>query len=223
MTNAAQTFNAHAADYDEARRRLIPPFDRFYGTALEAVALANRSPARILDLGAGTGLLSSLLRQAYPAAHITLLDGAARMLEQARASMGEENLSYVEADMRDPLPSGSWDAVVSALAVHHLGDDDKRALMGRIHRALSPGGVFVNADQVAGPSARFDAVYAQWHETRARGAGSDDGEWQAAEARMAHDRCATVEHQLRWLRDAGFGEADCLFKDHRFAVMVAVR
>jgi tRNA (cmo5U34)-methyltransferase len=37
------------------------------------------------------------------------------------------------------------------------------------------------------------------------------------------DRCATVEKQLGWLREAGFADADCLFKDHRFAVIVAVR
>jgi tRNA (cmo5U34)-methyltransferase len=40
---------------------------------------------------------------------------------------------------------------------------------------------------------------------------------------MAHDRCSDVESQLRWLREAGFDAADCLFKDHRFAVLVARR
>jgi tRNA (cmo5U34)-methyltransferase len=40
---------------------------------------------------------------------------------------------------------------------------------------------------------------------------------------MAHDRCASVERHLEWLREAGFPDADCLFKDHRFAVIVARR
>ena len=40
--------------------------------------------------------------------------------------------------------------------------------------------------------------------------------------RMAHDRCATVEDELEWLRAAGFAEADCLFKERRFAVLVAL-
>jgi tRNA (cmo5U34)-methyltransferase len=39
---------------------------------------------------------------------------------------------------------------------------------------------------------------------------------------MAFDRCASVDDQLAWLRAAGF-DADCLFKDHRFAVLAAVR
>jgi tRNA (cmo5U34)-methyltransferase len=48
-------------------------------------------------------------------------------------------------------------------------------------------------------------------------------EWAAAEERMRFDRCATVEAQLGWLADAGFADADCLFKDHRFAVIAAKR
>ena len=75
---------------------------------------------------------------------------------------------------------------------------------------------------MVGPSERFTRLYAEWHEASARAAGSDDAEWEAAVARMSHDRCATVADQLAWLRGAGFAEADCLFQDHRFAVLVAV-
>jgi tRNA (cmo5U34)-methyltransferase len=40
---------------------------------------------------------------------------------------------------------------------------------------------------------------------------------------MAGDRCASVEAQLGWLRDAGFTEAGCLFQDRCFAVLVGLR
>jgi tRNA (cmo5U34)-methyltransferase len=222
MTDVADIFDAHAETYDEARRRLIPPFDAFYETAVGALRLGDRAPERILDLGAGTGLLSRWLRARYPAAHITLVDSAGLMLEKARQLLGDERLTYVEADLNGTLPSGPWDAIVSALAIHHLEDNDKQRLFERIRTALGSGGVFVNAEQVAGPTPFLTGVYAAWHEERARVAGSDDDEWSAAVERMAFDRCATVEDQLRWLRDAGFTHADCLFKHHRFAVIVAL-
>jgi tRNA (cmo5U34)-methyltransferase len=222
MTHAPRIFDAHADSYDAARRRLIPPFDSFYGTAVNALRLMGRTPQRILDLGAGTGLLSHRLRAAYPAAHITLLDGAGVMLEKARALLGDVNAAYVQADLSDALPAGLWDAVASALAIHHLSDEGKQALFRRIREALRPGGVFVNAEQVAGPTPFFTDAYAEWHEAHARSAGSDDAEWSAAVQRMSYDRCASVEDQLHWLRDAGFSEADCLMKDYRFAVLVAL-
>jgi hypothetical protein len=42
------------------------------------------------------------------------------------------------ADLRDPFPDGPFDAVVSALAIHHLGDDDKRELFRRVKDCLEP-------------------------------------------------------------------------------------
>ncbi len=86
-----------------------------------------------------------------------------------------------------------------------------------------PGGVFVNAEQVGAPSALFADLYAAWHERRATELGSSAQEWAGAVDRMRLDRWATVGRQLAWLRDAGFADADCLFKDHRFAVLVARR
>jgi tRNA (cmo5U34)-methyltransferase len=222
METAPQVFERHAADYDAQRRRLIPPFDAFYGTAVAALDLAAPPLRRVLDLGAGTGMLSARVADAHPTAEVVLLDGSPAMLEQARATLGDR-ASYVTADLTDPLPAGPWTAVVSALAIHHLDDAAKRDLFIRVHAELGPGGVFVNAEQIAGPTAFFDERYRAWHEQHARAAGSTAQEWEAAVERMRLDRWASVEHQLQWLRDAGFADADCLFKDHRFAVLVARR
>lgn len=222
MTDAPRTFDAQAGSYNAARCRLIPPFDAFYGTAVEAVRLAG-PVQRILDVGAGTGLLSAAIKQAFPDARITLLDGAPAMLAQARELLGDAGVSYLTADLLDPLPAGPWDAIVSALAIHHLSDEHKRDLFARIRALLRPGGVFVNAEQVSGPSTRLTALYERWHEQQARSAGSDDAEWQAAVERMSHDRLAGVEDQLAWLREARFSDVDCLFKQYRFAVIVAIR
>jgi tRNA (cmo5U34)-methyltransferase len=224
MTNndAVRTFTAHAAGYEDARRRLIPPFDAFYGTAVCALGLAGRPLRRVLDLGAGTGMLAARVLDAHPGAELVLLDGSEAMLEQARAALGDR-VGYAVADLDAALPEGPWDAVVSALAIHHLEDESKRRLFGRIHDALAVDGVFVNAEQVAGPTALFEGAYESWHERRARELGTSDEEWAAAVERRVHDRCATVEHQLCWLRDAGFADADCLFRERRFAVLVARR
>jgi tRNA (cmo5U34)-methyltransferase len=221
MTNStAATFNAHAPIYDQQRRRLIPCFDDFYGTAIEALALGTGQPKKILDLGAGTGLLSRHIRAAFPDAELTLLDLADGMLAGARQQFGE-SASYVVADLTESLPEGPWDAVASALAIHHLEDADKRDLFERIHAELKPGGVFVNAEQVAGPTPYLEKYNETWQHDRAMAAGASEQDWADAMERMRHDRCATVEEQLGWLREAGFAEADCLFKNRRFAVLVA--
>ena len=221
MSDAARAaFEAHAEGYDAERRRLLPCFDAFYAAAVEAVGLSGRPPGRVLDLGAGTGLLAGFVAEAFPAARLTLLDGAGAMLAQARERLGER-ASYVVGDLADPLPEGPWDAIVSALAIHHLDDPGKRDLFARVRAALAPGGLFVNAEQVRrrDPVARRRPRRAP----RARRArpGRHRGRVGGAAERMGHDVSATVEDQLAWLRDAGFADAGCLWRDGRFAVLVA--
>jgi tRNA (cmo5U34)-methyltransferase len=222
MTDATAVFHEHARDYDALRRRLVPGFDAFYGAALEAFGLATRPVARVLDLGAGTGLLAAMVARAHPSAELVLLDGAAGMLEEARERLGDR-AAYVVADLGDPLPEGPWDAVVSALAIHHLGDDGKRALFARVRDALAPGGVFVNAEQILGPTPELDAVYLGRHHLAALELGASEAEWEAALVRMVHDRCATVADQLAWLTEAGFAAVDAPWRDGRFAVLAGRR
>ncbi len=222
MINAvSRAFNAHATAYDPLRRRLVPCFDAFYGAA---VALVDDLPsADVLDLGAGTGLLSRLIAAAHPRARLHLLDGSARMLEQARRALGDRVAAVHVADLGDPLPGGPYGAIVSALAIHHVDDAAKQRLTVRVHDALAPGGVYVNAEQVAGPTPALDARYRAAHERAARGLGATDAEWTEAAARMAHDRCSPVDAQLRWMADAGLVQVDCPFRDGRFAVLTGRR
>ena len=222
MAHTSVIFGRHAPGYDAERRRLIPPYDAFYGAAVGALELAGRPLQRVLDLGAGTGLLARAVRAAHPGTALTLLDGSAGMLEQARAAL-REDATYITGDLASPLPAGPWDAIVSALAIHHLEDDAKRDLFARAHDALGDGGVFVNAEQVSGPTALLDDAYAAWHERAAAALGTTAEQWAGARERMRADRLAPLDDQLAWLRAAGFADVDCLFKDHCFAVLVARR
>uniref|UniRef100_UPI00397C1AB2 class I SAM-dependent methyltransferase n=1 Tax=Amycolatopsis sp. lyj-346 TaxID=2789289 RepID=UPI00397C1AB2 len=173
-----------------------------------------------LDLGAGTGLLSALVGAAVPGARVTLLDAAPAMLALAAEHLTAQGVPHrVEvADLAAPLPTGRYDAVVSALAIHHLDDPGKRALYRRIHGSLGPGGVFVNAEQVAGPTPALDQRYAQVWRSQITALGSDQQEIDAARLRMSYDRPAPVDAQCDWLTEAGFVDVDCFFKAWRFAV-----
>ena len=71
------------------------------------------------------------------------------MLAEAQQRLGDRVVAVHVQDMAAELPEGPFDAVISALAIHHLEDEDKRVLFARVHDVLRPGGVFVNAEQVA--------------------------------------------------------------------------
>lgn len=218
--NAARAFDADAAIYDRSRRQLIPCFDEFYCIAVEQAPQPRDDALRVLDLGAGTGLLSSFFAAAYPRATFTLVDLSPEMLARAERRFAHDaaRFGYVCADHSTMAIDGSYDLIVSALSIHHLPHDDKRALFHRSYEALVPGGAFINADQVLGPTPERDAEYRAAWMARTRELGVPESDLAAAIERMKHDITATEADQVRWLREAGFADADCVYRWYWFGV-----
>jgi len=214
-------FDEAARDYDDQRRKLIPCFDDFYGaaTAVATPAPDLRTPS-ILDLGAGTGLLSSLLLRKYPEAKLTLIDLSAKMLENAKNRLREyPNLHYVEGDYTNYIASGAYDLVASALSIHHLSDEDKRKLYRNAYSNLKAGGTFVNADQVQGSSPYLESMYQLDWKSKVEASGLTRQELDSAYERTKLDRMAPLDDQLVWLREAGFVDVDCVYKSYNFVVL----
>ena len=122
-------FDASADRYDRLRRSLIPCFDDFYRTAVEVIPFEASAPIRVLDLGAGTGLMSAFVLDAFPDSRVTLVDLSDAMLARARARFAAtpERVDLVAMDYARAEIPGTYDLVISAVSIHHLADDDKVA------------------------------------------------------------------------------------------------
>lgn len=220
-TSTEHAFSSTAALYDVNRSRLIPGFQGLYRSAVD---LVPADATRILDLGAGTGLLSAFIRARFPSASIHLIDVSPVMLAKAEARFaGDHNITYEVADYSLATLQGSYHAVVSALSIHHLQHQAKQLLFQAILNILEPGRVFVNAEQVLGPSDVLEERYKRTWLNQVRMLGATEEEINASLFRQQEDRCASVEDQIAWMREAGFCEVDCWFKDGRFATLAGTK
>jgi tRNA (cmo5U34)-methyltransferase len=220
-----KAFAAGADSYDRARRKLVPCFDDFYRTALDLLPFNAEDRFEVLDLGAGTGILSAMIAEAFPKSRLTLFDVTPEMLTIAKArlkSLGKR-IRFVTADFANASSSQSYDAVVSALAIHHLPDSGKRHLFGDVFKSLTPGGAFINADQVAGDTPANDRHAREMWMARARELKIAERDLEAALGRMQQDLPATVGQQLVWLREAGFSDVGCSYRNLIFAVLSGVK
>lgn len=223
---AGPLFDRSATVYDRTRRQLVPCFDGFYGVVPGLIAQPSDAVLSVLDLGAGTGLLSQQVAHAFPRARFLLVDVAERMLDVARERFAGEpdgRFRYATGDLVSFALPPRQDVVLSALAIHHLDDAGKRDLFARVHAALVPGGVFVNAEQVLGESDEIERAQQESWRARVRANGVPEADLAAALERMTADRMATLGDQLRWLEDAGFHHVRCAFRDERFAVYCGTR
>lgn len=105
--------------------------------------MGDLSGKRILDIGCGTGSLSILIKQAFPAAEVVGLDGDPRILEIARSKAEERGLTIsFEQGMSFvlPYPNESFDVVLTSFMLHHLDQDDKQQTAVEAYRVLRSGG-----------------------------------------------------------------------------------
>ena len=101
---------------------------------------------KVLDVGAGTGMLSEYILREYPNAHVTLLDNSREMLLQAESyfeSIGGgyySRISLCERDfITDVFPEDKYDLVLSSFALHHIRtDNDLRNVFCKIYQVLKP-------------------------------------------------------------------------------------
>ncbi len=146
------------------------------------------------------------------------------MLRVARQRFkGNANIKYITADYSRYDFSGTFDAVISAMSIHHLTDAAKRKLFAKIYALLNPHGIFVNAEQVLGETPDLDAMYRNLWEGTIRNGGVSEKEIREWKERLKLDREATSENQVKWLKKAGFSNVGCPYKFFKFAVIFGAK
>ena len=102
-------------------------------------------PDRILDIGAGTGMLLRSLRETYPEAFLAGLDLASGMASEALGSMrAQDDFLYVQGDAEEiPFADGTFDLVVSTSTYQWLSE--LGPAFREVERVLVSGGTFLFA------------------------------------------------------------------------------
>ncbi|MGZ7136433.1 MAG: class I SAM-dependent methyltransferase, partial [Methanobacterium sp.] len=140
-----EKFDENAEHYDRIRKLIIPCFDDLYNITKDLAYSKKQSP-NILDLGAGTGLLTQYLFERYPYSKFTLIDLSEEMLKLAKKRFkGNNHFKYVLEDYLNYDYNDSYDIIVSSLSIHHLKDEDKKKMYKRIYKILNNDGIFLNA------------------------------------------------------------------------------
>ncbi|MFC7882410.1 class I SAM-dependent methyltransferase [Streptomyces sp. NPDC057376] len=231
----AADWQAWQESWDRQQEWYMPDREERFRIMLDMVeALVGPAP-RVLDLACGTGTITARLLARFPQATSTGVDLDPALLAIAeRTFAGDERVSLVTADLKDPdwtakLPYDSYDAVLTATALHWLHSEPLAALYGRVAEVVRDGGVFMNADHMIDETTpRINAAErAQRHagmDAAKAGGALDWSEWWQLAAKdpvlagptarrfeiygeHADGDMPSAQWHARVLREKGFGEA----------------
>jgi SAM-dependent methyltransferase len=153
-TTAGADWQAWQASWDRQQEWYLPDREERFRIMLDMVeALVGTAP-RVLDLACGTGSITARLLARFPEATSTGVDLDPALLAIAEGTFaGDDRVTLVTADLKDPdwpskLPHDSYDAVLTATALHWLHHESLAALYGQVAELVRDGGVLMNADHM---------------------------------------------------------------------------
>ncbi len=201
------------------RRRMLDVLQSFYGHFVK-----DGASKKVLDLGCGDGIVAAVIADADPMISATLVDGSRDMLTKARKRLrGLGRARYVRSTFQDMLRRdavrGTFDFIVSSLAIHHLTMREKAALFDKVYKLLNRGGHFVNIDVVLAPSPRLEkwylSLWQDWIDEQRWNLGIKAGAFGDIirnYKRAEENKPDTLQDQLTALESIGFRDVDCYYQ-----------
>ncbi|MER7462111.1 class I SAM-dependent methyltransferase [Streptomyces sp. NPDC097981] len=251
MAQTTTDWQAWQESWDRQQEWYMPDREERFRVMLDMVeALVGPTP-RVLDLACGTGSITDRALARFPESTSTGVDLDPALLTIARGHFdGDERVTFVTADLKDPdwtaaLPYDTYDAVLTATALHWLHSPQLAVLYGQLAPLVREGGVFMNADHMPDPATpRINAAERAHRHAgmdRARAAGALDwADWWALAAAdpvlaepTKHRFEIYGEHadgdtpdaawHARTLRGAGFAEARTVWRSPSDGLVLAVK
>jgi ubiquinone/menaquinone biosynthesis C-methylase UbiE len=161
--SVAEHLGIKTSEYDAQILTFIPFYDEILDNAASALDALDR-PARVMvDLGTGSGALAARCLKRLKDARVIGIDSDAGMLAMARRRLGRRLTTVVGNFETAPIPR--CDVVTASFSLHHITTPAAKAKVFRkAYRALSPGGLLIDADCVTAVNSRLQRKdMAAWH------------------------------------------------------------
>jgi SAM-dependent methyltransferase len=160
LTNIAKILDVSPSEVEDFHMR--KPFaDNRRGNYLidigQILMMLPPPPARILDLGVGSGWTSEML--AYSGYSVLGLDISPEMIALSKRRITPNlDLQFEVHDYEESIDFGLFDAVVIYDALHHAIDESK--VIANVFHGLKPGGIFITIEPGVGHSTSPESLWA---------------------------------------------------------------
>ncbi len=238
MNEQKERFNSMAEEYDTHASIIVPKYNEMQEVICQIIKTIGKKEITVLDLGAGSGILLNKIGTEFNS-KIYWQDFSEDFMNVARKKPTSNKTTYIISDLNQKEwnkdITAKFDVIVSSNAIHHLKNERKKELYAEIFEMLTPGGIFINADEVKGESDSIYLMYLNFwnnhvNEQYNKGKVSKQMKeiWDKYVDRNItnfgmveenpKDIHAQLVKQLNWMQEIGFGNLECFWKNYLWAI-----
>ena len=169
----------------------------------------------LLDLGCGTGLELDQIFRLYPYIEVTGIDLTKPMLEVLADKFGNKNITLICASyLGYDFGYEQYDCVISFETMHHWTKNQKTETYRYIHKALKPGGRYIECDYMLETQSEEDHFYCENLRIRE--------EQNIPYSELCHiDIPFAIDTQIKLLTQSGFASTEMVWRKGETSIIVA--
>ena len=223
------TFDEQVASvFPDMIQRSVPGYSTVVAISGVLARRFSRANTRIYDLGCSLGATSfAMARNAQPDCELVAVDNSPAMLEQLQKVLSEQqlpiNVITKQADICD-IEISNASVVALNYTLQFVAVERRVALLEKIHRGMTDGGVLVLSEKIHFDNAPVDALFVDLHHDFKRANGYS--ELEISQKRDAIENVLLPEtlaaHKQR-LGACGFSRVEVWFQCFNFASLVAFK
>ena len=206
-------FAARVDGYDEHMLRDVGGCRNGYKVMADEIS--ELSPARILDLGCGTGLELDAIFALCPDVYVKGIDMTAAMLEKLREKHPGKKLELILGDYFVEPFGNDFDAAVSFQSLHHFTPEKKLGLYRKLFAALRPGGRFLDCDYMCETDEQQEWFRNEYERLKK--------EQDLSDGLFHFDTPLAEKNEMSLLEKAGFTDVRIIFKEEHTVMISAVK
>ena len=210
--------------YDQSIVNTLPYYTEYAKQIIDLVDKAGFADINWLDTGCGTGTLASLAFAHRKDIHFTLCDPSEGMLNEAKAKLGEDNISYINCVSQDLNFDNEFD-VVTAVQCHHYLDKEQRALATKkCYDALKDKGIYITFENIRMSTEESDKIALdRWTDFIRQNFQDEEKVRNHVARRGTEVHPITVAEHIRLLEECGFTSVNLLWTSYLQAGFWAIK
>ena len=158
MDTIEKFYNDISKEYTDFIERCVPKYKEMH-SMLFTYLPEKYAPKSILELGCGTGNLTTLISKHFPSTKIFAVDISGKSIKECKQRLPQIGIQYIKADFRSlDFKENSFDLIISSISIHHLYNKEKEDFFRKLFHWQTPKGILTFCDQF---KAETDYLYAK--------------------------------------------------------------